>query len=119
MVVAYDGVLTMPSRYAVMEEKEMIYVEGGDNVYRMELNAAKSYFEGVTGMAIAFAAASYAIPRAALKAIGSNYYIYLAGSAANCANQCKEWLKKYKPSKTTKVTEYKKFGIITGYGVNL
>lgn len=70
-------------------------------------------------MAIAFATASYMIPKEALKTIGSNYYIYLAGSAANCANQCKEWLKKYKPSKKTQVTEYKKFGVITGYSVIL
>ena len=95
MEMTYDGVLTMPSSYAVMDEQEMTYVEGGDNVYSMSLGNAKSYFNGVVGMALTFAAVSHAIPKAALKIIGSNYYIYLASSAASCANQCKEWLKKY------------------------
>ena len=29
MVMAYDGALVMPSSYAVMEQEEMTYVEGG------------------------------------------------------------------------------------------
>lgn len=28
MVMTYDGALVMPSSYAVMNEEEMIYVEG-------------------------------------------------------------------------------------------
>ena len=44
---------------------------------------------------------------------------YLASSAMACVNQCKEWLKKYKPSKVTRVTEYTIYGIITGYSVSL
>lgn len=41
MEMTYDGVLTMPSSYAVMDEQEMTYVEGGDNVYRMSLAMQK------------------------------------------------------------------------------
>ena len=31
MVMTYDGALVMPSSYAVMNEEEMIYVEGGSH----------------------------------------------------------------------------------------
>ena len=34
MELCYDGALVMPSRYAVMDEKEMMYVEGGYTVTR-------------------------------------------------------------------------------------
>ncbi len=34
MVMAYDGALVMPSNYAVMEQEEMTYVDGGS--YNMD-----------------------------------------------------------------------------------
>lgn len=117
--MTYDGMLVMPSSYAVMNEEEMIYVEGGDNSYRMSLNDAKSYFTFVAASAAAFASGCAVIPQAALQIFGSSYYAHLASSAMGCLNQCKGWLKKYKSSKLTRVTEYTVYGIITGYSVNL
>lgn len=32
MEMCYDGALVMPSSYAVMDEEEMMYVEGGESV---------------------------------------------------------------------------------------
>ena len=42
MVMAYDGALVMPSNYAVMEQEEMTYVEGGfsDTIFRNNLKGA-------------------------------------------------------------------------------
>ena len=51
MEMTYDGLLVMPSSYAVMDEEEMMYVEGGITV---ETVCA------IIGTAIAVGGASYA-----------------------------------------------------------
>ncbi|MCI5919284.1 MAG: hypothetical protein MRZ75_08195 [Roseburia sp.] len=38
MDMCYEGALVMPSNYAVMDEEEMTYVEGG-KVYKIQLSA--------------------------------------------------------------------------------
>ena len=35
MELCYDGALVLPSSYVVMDEEEMTYLEGGNNVYPM------------------------------------------------------------------------------------
>ncbi len=60
MEMSYDGALVMPSSYAVMDEEEMMYVEGGEESVCIDIVAgmldqnyclqiAKDYTE-VTGM---------------------------------------------------------------------
>ena len=47
----YDGMLVLPSSYAVMDEEEMTYVEGGNNIkYRW----AYATTRGAMGKAIAY-----------------------------------------------------------------
>ena len=44
MVMTYDGALVMPSNYAVMEQEEMTYVEGGNLSYEeCSLDVLPSY----------------------------------------------------------------------------
>ncbi len=47
MEMNYDGVLVMPSSYAVMNEEEMTYVEGGN----ARLKTTKSYLKKNTCLA--------------------------------------------------------------------
>lgn len=47
MKMNYDGMLVMPSNYAVMEEKEMTYVEGGN----ARLKTTRSYLNKNTCLA--------------------------------------------------------------------
>lgn len=48
MEMTYDGMLTMPSNYAVMDYEEMTYVEGG-----VSLSVKKSYLNKNTCMSVA------------------------------------------------------------------
>ena len=41
MELCYDGALVMPSSYAVMNEEEMSYVEGGEKYGYLQLLRAK------------------------------------------------------------------------------
>ncbi len=117
MVMTYDGALVMPSSYAMMEQEEMTYVEGGDRVYYDTLKNAKNYFAFVMGAAASFGGASSQI--AYVGGIGTFYYGMLFASAVNCFNQCKTWLNSYKESQRTKVTEHTISGVISGYSVAL
>jgi len=53
MEMCYDGALMMPSSYAVMNEDEMTYVEGG-GVVRIQLNQEAARFLTSVGAAAAF-----------------------------------------------------------------
>lgn len=59
MVMTYDGALVMPSSYAVMNEEEMTYVEGGapDPIYvhkglldKVNCNRIAGYYTEETGL---------------------------------------------------------------------
>ena len=59
MEMCYDGVLVMPSNYAVMDEEEMTYVEGGIDIPRA---AAAMIIDGLfmfTPLGAAFAPFKY------------------------------------------------------------
>jgi len=47
--LCYDGALVMPSNYAIMDEEEMTYVEGGG----VELTVKKSYLDKNTCLSTA------------------------------------------------------------------
>ena len=119
MKMTYDGALVMPMGCAMMDDEEMTYVEGGDNVYSMTVKEALTYFKFVIGAAGAFTLGSTLIKY--VGGIGSCYYELIGGSALTCYNQCVTWKKKYGSTKNTTVTEYTvtKLNIISGYGVEL
>lgn len=48
MNMCYDGALVMPSSYAIMDEEEMTYVEGGGTTtYKLTAYQAMKYCEGM------------------------------------------------------------------------
>lgn len=51
MEMCYDGALVMPSSYAVMDEEEMTYVEGGKTytAHFGSIGAARKYYRNVGG----------------------------------------------------------------------
>lgn len=51
MEMCYDGALVMPSNYAVMEEDEMVYVEGGKAIARSTVEKAVNI--GVSALLLA------------------------------------------------------------------
>lgn len=51
MEMCYDGALVIPSNYAVMDEKEMTYVEGGKN---MDIRRPISQGRGLCGKLLKF-----------------------------------------------------------------
>ena len=48
MEMCYDGTLVMPSSYAVMDEEEMTYVEGGASKFVSKSNC----IDGLVGIGI-------------------------------------------------------------------
>lgn len=76
MVMTYDGALVMPSSYAVMEQEEMTYVEGGGTVRvtvkKSTIQNLISVISGaVTGTAVALALDSLGIKIAAAIELGT------------------------------------------------
>ncbi len=61
MEITYDGTLVMPSSYAVMDEDEMMYLEGG---------VAVSTLVAIVGTAIAAGGTTYGAGRV----VGKNLY---------------------------------------------
>lgn len=49
MDMCYDGALVMPSNYAVMDEEEMMYVDGGMSAKDIALNLLISVVGGIIG----------------------------------------------------------------------
>ncbi|MBQ2451183.1 MAG: hypothetical protein II273_06385 [Lachnospiraceae bacterium] len=71
MVMTYDGALVMPSSYAVMEQEEMTYVEGGVSAsvkwYGLALDFTSRDLQGLsialgTGSAASWLAAEFGAP---------------------------------------------------------
>ena len=59
MVMTYDEALVMPSSYAVMEQEEMTYVDGGAQIYvhtglldKANYNRIAGYYTEETGLSI-------------------------------------------------------------------
>ena len=51
MEMCYDGALVMPSSYAVMDEEEMTYVEGGFYINSNKCATMATYISMLTGVA--------------------------------------------------------------------
>lgn len=74
MDMCYDGVLVMPSDYVVMDEEEMMYVEGGKfnlSAARIIVFSAVGYCIGKLGVAIGKSAISQSAIGAAIKVAGA------------------------------------------------
>ncbi len=52
MDMCYEGTLVMPSSYAVMNEEEMTYVEGGFTIQSSTLAKCIDIFAGVVALAV-------------------------------------------------------------------
>ncbi|MBQ3558879.1 MAG: hypothetical protein IJA07_05130 [Agathobacter sp.] len=72
MEMTYGGALVMPSSYAVMDEEEMMYLEGGFGVPRGGIAFALDVFFMATPLGAAFAPFKY-LGRAAGKALVKKY----------------------------------------------
>lgn len=68
MDMCYDGALVMPSSYAVMDEEEMCYVEGGGKFYDACVWILTQAVGGIIGGASFAAVCAVIAKRAAIKA---------------------------------------------------
>ena len=113
MEMSYSGALVMPSSYAVMNEEEMTYVEGGGTAtVRGKAKDIRSRLTTVigasltgTGAAAALGALLGNIPGAVIGAVLGNGYF---GAYRNCASsahsQVEAIIKKYGQSKQCVMT---------------
>lgn len=86
MEMCYDGALVMPSNYAVMDEEEMTYVEGG-GVPRGAVAFGLDVLFMATPLGAAFAPFKF-LGRAAGKALIKKY----AGSIAGSLGKALSWI---------------------------
>ena len=122
MEMCYDGALVMPNNYAVVNEEEMTYVEGG--AYRSSvttLAAAKDFFGKIAGL-YALGLGISACGTAAFPgfAVTDLYFGNSAWDAKNCYNDVCKWIAKYGSNRACRVGVNVAFGVIaTGVDVEL
>ena len=77
MEMCYDGALVMPRSYAVMNEEEMTYVEGGFYINKDKCATMATYISMITGVS------QYALTVMSLGTLAA----HLAGKAMPIANK--------------------------------
>lgn len=119
----YDGALVMPKTYAVVDEEEMTYVDGGKYYSKtVTVSVAKSYFGKVAGIyAGGVGTSAYATPACPpLFAITDLFFAYSAWRAMDCFNKVSKWEHKYGPNRACKVGINVVFKyLVTGVDVEL
>ena len=96
MVMTYDGALVMPSSYAVMEQEEMTYVEGG-GTFTLKMNKAAVKYIAQTAGALCLASVTAAmgvtgIGAVITNALGNLIYNYLLDvMCTNITDVNKSW----------------------------
>ena len=121
MEMCYDGALVMPSNYAVMDEDEMIYVEGGRTTSCVK-TAAQAYnycvstawslrlMAGITGCTVAVVASWIGNISGIIIGVAGGLWVgsFVWGwssAYSSGADQAKSIKKKYGKNKKVKITE--------------
>ncbi len=106
MEMCYDGALVMPSSYAVMDEEEMMYVEGGGELYFGKIST--SYLTHLINGGIVLSAGSllgmskaafgavftYLVPEYIISKTGSEISNYLDKNGDGYVSFYREWYAK-------------------------
>lgn len=69
MEMTYGGALVMPSSYAMMDEEEMMYLEGGYYINNVTIRAGVTSFIMASGYSLTYAIAALTPVTLALKAV--------------------------------------------------
>ncbi len=129
MEMCYDGALVMPSSYAVMDEDEMMYVEGGatNSIYGTAKYLAKQAAANMVGWISLAGGYTYAAAAAVASAVGVGVGVIAGIGASYCsfaANEFRVAFNYFSEKSQTSSTKYKMTiislsGIITGVSQGL
>lgn len=100
----YDGALVMPSSYAVMDEEEMTYVEGGRTSKIYRASEALTYLSNQVKLCTAESAASLAVAGVGAATI----IVAVVGGLASALMG--QWASAYASAKTTIERQCRKAG---------
>lgn len=128
MTMTYDGTMVMPSKFVVVEQNEMTYLEGGAvSTYKGSAKQASAFCAGLmtawwslaTGYgytAATTAATAVGLPVSAIAGVGTAYCSYVASQYTGAYNACqKKTIGNKNP--TTYVDTYTFLSIVTGVEV--
>lgn len=97
MEMCYDGALVLPSSYAVMDEEEMTYVEGGTKTYYNKASVLKNTCDLLKN-AWQLHSIAYASAGCGISMVGGIIAAYISNHNAEMMTKATELCGKYKAS---------------------